>query len=119
MEPIELNAGRFYLRPLHNDQRINDEPACAQIGKDAAWVAAAHDNWLLDQTYTWAVCEQTRVEMVALIETDPLTGTVTATPVGDSQRVLPNDPVLPPVSVATACTAGVETVQRWLAATKD
>lgn len=26
MEPTDINGGRFYARPLHNDDRIDDTP---------------------------------------------------------------------------------------------
>ena len=32
MDVMELNGGRFYLRPLHDDERIDDRPALKSYG---------------------------------------------------------------------------------------
>jgi hypothetical protein len=32
MEPVEINAGQWYLRALRADSRINDRPALADLG---------------------------------------------------------------------------------------
>lgn len=110
---MELNGGRFYLRPLHDDDRIDDRPALSYI-TDAPdeLIAKARAGWASESVFTWAVCEQTNVEMLALAVYD---GNITVTPVGDPQRILPNDPVLPQKTVADAVTAGEETVSRWVA----
>lgn len=108
---MELNGGRFYLRPLHDDDRIDDRPALSAISDDpAALIAEARAGWASERVFTWAVCEQTNVEMLALARYD---GTVKVTPIGDPQRILPNDPVLPQKTVADAVVAGEETVTRW------
>ena len=31
MDVMELNGGRFYLRPLHDDDRIDDRPALKKL----------------------------------------------------------------------------------------
>ena len=31
MEPMDINGGRFYVRPLHDDNRIDDRPALSLI----------------------------------------------------------------------------------------
>lgn len=110
---MELNGGRFYLRPLHDDDRIDDRPALSAISDDpAALIAEARAGWASERVFTWAVCEQTNVEMLALARYD---GTnITVTSIGDPQRVLPNDPVLPQKTVADAVAAGEETVERWV-----
>lgn len=110
---MELNGGRFYLRPLHDDDRIDDRPALAAIVDDpedfiATMRASASD-------YCWAICEQTNVDMVALGHYNHDTKTITTTPIGDPARILPNDPVLPPKSVADAAHAGRGVIERWVA----
>lgn len=111
MEAMELNGGRFYLRPLHDDDRIDDRPALAHVTDDPdELIAVAREGWASESMFTWAVCEQTNVEMLALAVFD---GTVKVTPIGDPQRILPNDPVLPQKTVADAVVAGEETITRW------
>ncbi|MDO4685681.1 MAG: hypothetical protein Q4A92_03955 [Corynebacterium sp.] len=113
MEAMELNGGRFYLRPLHDDDRIDDRPALSQLSDTPdALVAAARAGWASESKFTWAVCEQTNVEMLALAVYENCT--ITVTPVGDTQRILPNDPVLPQKTVEDAVIAGEKTVARWV-----
>jgi hypothetical protein len=52
LEPVEINAGAWYLRALR------------------------HDDWLSETAYCWAVCEPTSGEPVAQIVLDPADGTV-------------------------------------------
>lgn len=120
MDPIEINGGRFYARPLHDDNRIDDRPALSLIMDDDAavdYVARARQHWAQESALTWAVCEQTSVEMLALARLVPnweeKTCTVSVTPCGDPSRVLPNDPVLAPKTVGDAASEIMGTIRRW------
>jgi hypothetical protein len=64
VEPVEINAGAWYLRALRDDELIDDRPALASMGES-------------DPGYTWAVCEPTTGEMLAEVRIDPLTSTLT------------------------------------------
>lgn len=119
MQPIEINAGRCYLRPLHNDDRINDVAALTQIdpSKGHNYIAQRTQDWLTDSAYRFAICEQTQVEASGEIVVelhDDNTATVTGTPVGDPERVPPNDPILEPISVGTAVAQSTDVVRRWV-----
>ena len=120
MDPIEINGGRFYARPLHDDNRIDDRPALSLIMDDDAavdYVARARQHWAQESALTWAVCEQTSVEMLALARLVPnweeKTCTVSVTPCVDTSRVLPNDPVLAPKTVGDAASEIMGTIRRW------
>lgn len=77
MEPVEINAGRWYLRVLRADERVDDRPALADLGEtDPAHVDRCARDWLEDRRYTWAVCEPTTGEMLAEAALDPAEGTV-------------------------------------------
>lgn len=52
MDPIEINAGPWYLRALHLD------------------------DWSSDTRYTWAICEATTGEPVGEVTFDPATGAI-------------------------------------------
>ncbi|GAA1358058.1 GNAT family N-acetyltransferase [Saccharothrix algeriensis] len=64
MEPVDINAGEFYLRQLRSDDRVDDRAALVGGGRFAApGAAAAHiaerrRQWEEDETCSWAVCEQ-------------------------------------------------------------
>ncbi|UMB72417.1 hypothetical protein [Mycobacterium paraterrae] len=78
MEPIEINAGQWYLRGLRADDRIDDRPALAALGvSDPDHVAHSDAAWLSDARYSWAVCEPTTGELLAEVTLDPATGGVT------------------------------------------
>ena len=118
MEPTEINGGRFYARPIHNDDRIDDRPALAALQNELGRKIdpeRARD-WNPDTSSgssyaAWAVCEQTNVEMIAFAELNE--GTLSITPIGDPQRVLPNDPVLPPKTPADAASEIRGPITRW------
>lgn len=77
MEPIEINAGAWYLRALRADERMDDRPALTALGTDdGAYVAARQSDWDTDSLYSWAVCEPTTAEMVAEVLLDPATGAI-------------------------------------------
>ncbi|MCS4535873.1 hypothetical protein [Corynebacterium sp. HS2168-gen11] len=111
LDVVEINGGRVYLRPLHDDARISDRAALRQLGKDptAFFEHARHSS----TDYYWAICEQTNVAMIALALYD---GTQIHTyPIGDPNRILPNDPVLSRLTVAQAAEQGHAVLQRYLA----
>jgi hypothetical protein len=77
VEPVEINAGAWYLRALRADDRIDDRPALAELGEfDAGYVEKRATQWEADLTYSWAVCEPTTGEMVGEVTLDPSTGVI-------------------------------------------
>ena len=79
MEPVEINAGRFYLRALRGDERVDDLPALRELvpGADRDELARREAGWESEDLLSWAVCVQTDVELHALVEVevpDPETG---------------------------------------------
>jgi len=52
VEPVEINAGAWYLRALRADE------------------------WAADTGYSWAVCEPTTGEVLAEVTLDPRRGTL-------------------------------------------
>ena len=78
MEPVEINAGAWYLRALRADDRVDDRPALADLGEhrsDYVGEAAAH--WESETLFTWAVCEPTTGELLAEVTLDPATRAMT------------------------------------------
>lgn len=71
MEPIEINAGPFYLRGLRADQLIDDRPALAEAFADEpirrviqaadpdAYIAVRAKQWTEESGCSWAVAEPT------------------------------------------------------------
>ena len=77
MEPVEINAGAWYLRAPREDELIDDRPALASMGEtDPGYVALCTARWLSDTEYAWAVCEPTTGEMLAEVTLDPATGVI-------------------------------------------
>lgn len=77
MEPVEINAGQWYLRALRADSRVDDRPALADLGvTDPEHVARSAAQWSADTRYTWAVCEVTTGELLAEVTLDPGTGEI-------------------------------------------
>lgn len=70
MEPVEINAGSWYLRAMRADDRISDVPALAELGIDdpVRYVADAASGWANDSGFAWAVCEPTTGELLAVVE---------------------------------------------------
>ena len=63
MEPIEINAGQWYLRALRADERIDDRPALRDGGiTDPEYVARRNAQWAAESHFSWAVCEPTTAE---------------------------------------------------------
>lgn len=122
MEPQELNFGRYYLRPLHDDDRINDIPALAEIFPSLgsselnSYVADQRQMWLADTGYSFAVCEQTSVELVALalVRREGNLASLRVYPRGELSRLLPNDPMLEQQTVADAVRAAKSGLPRWI-----
>jgi hypothetical protein len=77
VEPVEINAGAWYLRALRADDRIDDRPALAELGEtDPEYVARCSARWDSDATYSWAVCEPTTGELLAEVTLDRATGNI-------------------------------------------
>ncbi|KUI23803.1 hypothetical protein AU196_02000 [Mycobacterium sp. IS-1742] len=77
MEPVEINAGAWYLRALRADALMDDRPALAGLGEtDPDHVRVAAAEWSADTRYRWAVCEPTTGELLAEVALRPATGEV-------------------------------------------
>jgi hypothetical protein len=77
LDPVEINAGQWYLRALRADSRIDDRPALADLGvTDPNHVARCAELWSADTSYSWAVCEVTTGELLAEVTLDPDTGEI-------------------------------------------
>jgi RimJ/RimL family protein N-acetyltransferase len=95
VEPVEINAGEYYLRQLRADDRIDDSAALVAAFADPEirrWqggllvddLVAARKyvefrtwQWESDQRYSWAVCDQllgNPVGEIALKDVDPHNG---------------------------------------------
>ena len=75
MQPVEINAGRWYLRALRADDRVDDRPALADLAEhDPGYVARSAAGWTDDTGYGWAVCEPTTGELLAEVRVDPRLG---------------------------------------------
>lgn len=85
MEPVEINAGAWYLRPLRADDRIDDRPAVLASCRDAeicrwrhrpppdtagvdAYIRRRARDWARDERLSWAVCAPTTGEMLGEVE---------------------------------------------------
>lgn len=74
MEPVEINAGTWYLRAPRADDRIDDRPALAELGENNPdYVDDSLARWAADTGYSWAVCEPTTGELLAEVSLDPRT----------------------------------------------
>jgi len=72
LEPVEINAGQWYLRGLRADSRVDDRPALAELGvTDPDHVARSAAQWSADTSYLWAVCEVTTGELLAEVTRRP------------------------------------------------
>jgi hypothetical protein len=72
VEPVEINAGAWYLRALRADDRIDDRPALAELHEtDEAYVARRAADWASDAAYSWAVCEPSTGELLAEVLLEP------------------------------------------------
>jgi hypothetical protein len=77
VQPVEINAGQWYLRAPRADSRIDDRPALADLGvTDPDYVGRCTDLWAADARYSWAVCEVTTGELRAEVTLDLVTGEI-------------------------------------------
>jgi hypothetical protein len=77
VEPVEINAGAWYLRAPRQDELIDDRPALADLGEtDPDYVTQCVTRWASDTGYTWAVCEPTTGELLAEVAIDPVAAIV-------------------------------------------
>ncbi|MFE0749245.1 hypothetical protein [Gordonia sp. NPDC058843] len=69
MQPVEINAGTWYLRSLRADERITDVPALShlQVDDPTTYVTAAQRGWESETRFVWAICIPTTGELIALI----------------------------------------------------
>ncbi|MFD4642593.1 GNAT family N-acetyltransferase [Lentzea sp. NPDC058436] len=83
MEPVEINAGEYYLRAFRSDDRIDDVPALAETFADPETkrymsrltaegapsaellVVLMTDGWEKDYRWSWAVCDAVTAEVLA------------------------------------------------------
>ncbi|MFC5938291.1 hypothetical protein ACFPVT_02565 [Corynebacterium choanae] len=119
MEPAELNGGRFYLRPLHDDDRIDDRPLLTTLlgGDQHHAVRQATEDWHTGSRLTWAVCEQTWIDMAALVVAEEQADgsyKVCGYPVGDPTALVPNPDDLERKTYQDAADEGKATVLRWI-----
>jgi hypothetical protein len=77
LDPVEINAGQWYLRALRADSRIDDRPELADLGvTDPDHVERCAAQWSTDASYSWAVCAVTTGELLAEVTLDPETGEI-------------------------------------------
>lgn len=75
MEPVEINAGGYYLRALRNDERVSDVSALEHImglceAAAAERITELNGQWASGTHLSWAVCEQTDPACLAVILAD-------------------------------------------------
>lgn len=103
MEPIEINAGAWYLRALRADERIDDRPALLEGGiTDPEYVSRRTAQWADESKFSWAVCDPVSAELVAEI-------VVTPEPVGSAHITGWSRP-----SQGAALEAGLGAVHRFV-----
>ncbi|WP_052685591.1 GNAT family N-acetyltransferase [Lentzea aerocolonigenes] len=91
MEPVEINAGEYYLRAFRHDDRISDVPALIEIHADPetrrymtrlaiydessakSFIELMANGWAKDYRWSWAVCEAVTADLVAGIIINNLT----------------------------------------------
>ena len=59
MDPIEINAGTYYLRQLRADDRLDDSDTLRANGfpDPLAHIAARAEAWHADTGYAWAIAD--------------------------------------------------------------
>lgn len=83
MEPVEINAGEYYLRAFRHDDRVSDVQAIAEAfadedtrrylsrmaidstGTAETFLQFLDTGWKYDYRWSWAVCEATTAEVLA------------------------------------------------------
>lgn len=99
MEPVEINAGRYYLRQLRADDRIDDRPALVAAFEDSElrrwvapyrlddlevagrYVARRAEEWDTGQRCSWAIADQLTGDLIGeigLAQLDLAAGTAEA-----------------------------------------
>ncbi|WP_151549725.1 MULTISPECIES: hypothetical protein [Corynebacterium] len=113
MEPFDINAGRFYLRALHNQTTLDDGPTLRSITPTPAIQSndEAEDGWMNNTCYSWAVCEQTSSDLLALVTYEPATDTVTSYPAGEADTVWDHNRELEPITLGQAAATGEKAVR--------
>jgi hypothetical protein len=77
VEPVEINAGAWYLRALRADDRVDDRPALAELGvSEPDYIARRSAQWASDTHYSWAVCEPTSGELLAEVSLNLKSGAI-------------------------------------------
>ena len=77
MQPVEINAGQWYLRALRADRMLDDRHALTDLGEtDPDHVERTALGWQQDVRYAWAVCEPTTGEMLAEVWLNPSSGDI-------------------------------------------
>ncbi|MFW0795996.1 hypothetical protein AAFP30_19440 [Gordonia sp. CPCC 205515] len=69
MQPVEINAGSWYLRALRADDRLSDVSALTDLGvaDPLGYTEVVSRGWADDTLFTWAVCIPTTGELIAVI----------------------------------------------------
>lgn len=69
MQPVEINAGTWYLRGLRADGRLSDIPALTDLGvaDPLGYTEVVAHGWADATLFTWAVCIPTTGELIAVI----------------------------------------------------
>lgn len=113
MEPYDINAGRFYLRALHSQIDFDDSDTLRELKPRPPIVTKddAEDGWMANTVYSWAVCEQTSSDLLALITYEPATNVVASYPAGDPASVWDHNRELAPVTLRQAADAGEKAVR--------
>ncbi|HEX3651131.1 MAG TPA: GNAT family N-acetyltransferase [Pseudonocardiaceae bacterium] len=86
MEPVEINAGAYYLRQLRADDRVDDRPALMDAFADVGlrrwvtrwrissfdeateYVAKRAEEWTLGERCSWAVADPVSGELVGEVD---------------------------------------------------
>ena len=77
VQPIEINAGAWYLRALRADDRVDDRPALVDLGEHRPdYVEHRAVQWDSEELCSWAICEPTTGELLAEVTLDPSTGLI-------------------------------------------
>ena len=82
MEPVEINAGEYYLRAFRDDDRVSDVAALVETYADEEtkrymhrlaiedaqtaelFITMMNNGWAHDQRWSWAVCDAVTAEAV-------------------------------------------------------
>lgn len=82
MEPVEINAGTYYLRQYRADDRLDDRPALIEafadpemrrfvpqytvrtLGQADDYIAARNEGWQSDKRCTWVIAEPTTGHLI-------------------------------------------------------